>query len=124
MKKVITIGIISVLLMFTIACSAKQSRPDKPGPNYIWVPAHTQVNGNYLAGHWKYIDPIPAKSNRPDKPGSNYIWVPKHTKANGNFVAGHWKYVDPYPGKHKKGKKWVPGHYKPNGKWIPGHYRK
>ncbi len=100
----------AVLLIWTLALAGiAHAAPPRPGPNFVWVAPHTNQNGVYIHGHWKYVGPTL----------SDKVWVQGHYNKNGKWVAGHWRKLGP----SKQGKTWVPGHRGPNGRWIPGHWR-
>jgi hypothetical protein len=106
-KKLLFVALLLISGLFLAATA--YSAPPRPGPNFVWVAPHTNQNGVYIQGHWKYVGP-----SRSDK-----VWVQGHYNKNGKWVAGHWKKQGP----SKKGKTWVPGHRAPNGRWVPGHWR-
>lgn len=80
------------LLQAQIVVKAKPKRskvvvvkPNKPGPNYIWIDGHWQAG-----------------------PNNNYVWVAGSwvkARAGAVWVAGKWKRV-------RTGWRWIPGHWK------------
>ena len=104
--KISCISMFLVGLMWVSLISA-QTRPVKPGPNYVWVPIKILNDGSRIPGHWRLERRI------------GYVWIAGHENSDGEWVLGHWKPL----GKAPRGKIWVPGHVDANGRWISGHWR-
>ncbi len=97
-------------LAFLLVFCSHAAPPPKPGPDFVWIEAHTTQDGIEVPGHWKYVGPeIKGRA-----------WVPGHYNENGKWVEGEWKNLPPPPGPKAV---WTPGHYGPHGRWIPGHWR-
>ena len=101
--------VVCITIIPFIFSSCGHARPPKPGPNFIWINAHTAPDGIVISGHWKYKGPV--------KRGK--AWVPRHRAPDGTWIQGHWRAV-PRP---KGGAKWISGHNGPRGRWVPGHWR-
>lgn len=105
----IFLALVVSLFMILPLDSCVVARPAKPGPGFVWVPAHTTPRGVLIRGHWVYKGPVQ----------HGRTWVPGHYRRDGTWIPGHWKaLVSP-----QKGAVWVPGHRAPNGRWVPGHWR-
>ena len=74
------VGCFCAVIFFTFACG--HARPPKPGPNYVWVKAHTRPNGVKVPGHWQYAGPTVVKGK---------VWVPGHYGPKGRWIPGHWR---------------------------------
>jgi hypothetical protein len=98
-----------IILSFVLSSCAHAEKPQKPGPNFVWVKGHVSKRGVPVPGHWKYTGSgVKGKT-----------WVPGHHRANGKWIPGHWKVLTPPKNKAV----WIPGHYGPGGRWIAGHWR-
>ena len=102
---VIMFVLVSGILL--VATPSAQARPPKPGPNYVWVPAHITKAGHATPGHWRL------------KERAGYLWKKGHYDTAGKWIPGQWKPVGPTP----RGKVWVRGHHNRRGKWIRGRWK-
>ena len=106
--KILLLLAVFLIPLFAPACAHR--RPPKPGPDFVWVPRHTNPNGVVIHGHWE--DRGPAQDRR--------VWVKGHYRNDGTWVPGHWRDLERRP---KRDAVWVPGHHNAQGRWIPGHWR-
>ena len=95
------------LLTMLFMSDVASAKPPKPGPNYVWMPAHKTKSGAVVTGYWRV------------KTKSGYNWVAGHANVQNVWVPGHWKPAGPAP----KGQVWIPGHVGINGTWVDGHWR-
>ena len=103
---VIMFVLVSGILLLVIPSA--QARPPKPGPNYVWVPAHVTNDGYATPGHWRL-------KNR-----AGYLWKKGYYDAAGTWVPSQWKPLGSAP----SGKVWIRGHHNRRGKWIRGRWKR
>ncbi|UZJ38666.1 MULTISPECIES: hypothetical protein [Prosthecochloris] len=71
-----------LLLVFLLPLeSCVVTRPQRPGPDFVWVERYTTPAGVVVYGHWKYVGP----------PQRHRVWVPGHYNPHGRWVSGHWR---------------------------------
>jgi len=53
---------LTLITLIGLISTALYARPPRPGPGFIWVPAHVNKNGVVIKGHWKH--PVRVKKHR------------------------------------------------------------
>ena len=81
MKQGVTRTVLTVMAVGMLATAGCAAKPPKPGPNFVWVPAHKNTFGKPVPGHWKHTGPK----------HKHKVWVEGHHKPNGVWVPGHWQ---------------------------------
>jgi len=80
LRHIIRIVLFATLLAIGLGGCAT-GRPARPGPNFVWVPAHSSPEGVVVPGHWKATGPTPRGK----------VWVPAHRGPRGRWIPGHFR---------------------------------